>query len=366
MAADERISNRPTRGSVFISYSHADAPWVDAITAACARLQISVWRDRDSIIGGRRWREAITAGIRGASVFVACLSGNYFRNPESFIVDELAVALDEVARRSGDRSWLVPVKIGRYDEADVPPALRRTLHDLHVVDVTADVEAGLGELLSLLLQLTKPDEYWRLLLRQRLEAHVRSQIEHFTSSSTLRVTQVEERWTALLDDLVITPLSTAFIQVLEKADMTKAHQVEHVDLPDTTLLVSGIPYVDTDRFKNALPTSGDDLPDRYFQFLLEQERNMMRLQGWQRRDLVHVMYFTSGDEWILDLCHVTSFDLHVLIVGYLVTQRGVPAGASGKIPISYEQLYPTYVTNSVEHSRFVDVLRQEQLSAHRA
>jgi hypothetical protein len=366
MAADERFSTRPTRGSVFISYSHADAPWVDAITAACARLQISVWRDRDSIIGGRRWRETTTAAIRGASVFVACLSGNYFRNPESFIVDELAVALDEVARRPGDRSWLVPVKIGRYDEADVLPALRRTLHDLHVVDVTADVEAGFSELLSLLLQLTKPDEYWRLLLRQRLEAHVRSQIEHFTSSSTLRVTPVEERWTALLDDPVITPLSTAFIQVLEKADMTKTHQVEHIDLPDTTLFVSCIPYLDSDRFKIALPTSGDDLPDRYFQFLLEQERNMMRLQGWQRRDLVHVLYFTSGDEWILDLCLVTSFDLDLLIAGYLVKQRGATAGTSGKIPISYEQLYPTYVTNSIEHSRFVNVLRQEQLSAHRS
>ena len=93
---------------------------------------------------------------------------------------------------------------------------------------------------------------------------------------------------------------------------------------------------------------------------------MMRLQGWQRRiPRPRLLYFTSGDEWILDLCHVTSFDLDTLIVGYLVTQRGVPDGASGKIPISYEQLYPTYVTNSVEHSRFVNVLRQEQLAANR-
>ena len=188
-------------------------------------LKISVWRDRDSIIGGRQWREAITTAIRGASVFVACLSGNYFQNPASFISGGAGRRLGRGGQKAGrpvpgsSRS-----RSGDTTRRTCPPALRRTLQDLHVVDATADVEAGLGELLSLLMQLTKPDEYWRLLLRQRLEAHLRSQESTLTSSSTLRVTQVEERWTALLDDPVITPLSTAFIQVLEKADMTKAHQ----------------------------------------------------------------------------------------------------------------------------------------------
>ena len=65
------------------------------------------------------------------------------------------------------------------------------------------------------------------------------------------------------------------------------------------------------------------------------------------------------------MCYVISFKLAMMIFGYILT-RGSQSGSSDeKIAVTYEELYPTYVTNAVEHTRFINLLRQEQGSAAR-
>ena len=366
MADATQLANRQTRDSVFISYSHEDVAAVNVIKKACASLQITAWIDRESLRGGQRWQDSIHEAIRGASVFVACLSANYFRNPNSFIVDELACAFNELKKRPRKQAWFLPIKIGSYERSAVPIAFRRALHKLQIVDVTADVDAGLTEYFNIILPITKPDVYWAYLFKHVLGGHIQSKIAHFSESRVQRINQVEDRWKALLQDHVIKPLSTTFIQVREKAQFTGAHQIEQLYLEDMTLLISCVPHLDVNKFKAALPCKGNDLPDRYFQFVLDRLRDMMSVKGWERRDLVHLVYFEEKEDSILDVCFVVSFNLAMTIAGYMLTRRAESGHSDGATPITYEEMYPTFVTDATEHTRFINIVRPEQGSAMRS
>lgn len=133
---------------VFISYVHEDGEQVDRICEVLRAAGVEVWRDRDCIAPGLRWRDAIRHAIRQGAFFLACFSRNYWSRQKSFMNAELAMAIDELTEFRRDQSWFIAI---RLEDCAVPEwsiGAGETLKHLQHVDLFVDWADGMRRVLA--------------------------------------------------------------------------------------------------------------------------------------------------------------------------------------------------------------------------
>jgi len=82
---------------VFISYAHHDRHAVESILRALEKHQVKFW-DAQQIAAGANWMESIESAIEQASVFVLCVSPDFFTS--QFAMFEVGLAIGR-ARKTG-------------------------------------------------------------------------------------------------------------------------------------------------------------------------------------------------------------------------------------------------------------------------
>lgn len=133
---------------VFISYVHEDNGQIDRLCEVLRAAGVEVWRDRDCIAPGLRWRDAIRHAIGQGAFFLACFSRNYWARQKSFMNTELGLAIEELTEFRRDQSWFVAV---RLDDCDVPEwsiGAGETLKHLQHVDLFVDWADGMRRILA--------------------------------------------------------------------------------------------------------------------------------------------------------------------------------------------------------------------------
>lgn len=127
---------------VFVSYVREDSAAVDQLCAVLEAAKIPYWRDRTSLGPGDAWKAKIREAIRGGSlVFLACFSDNSRAKAQSYMNEELTLAVDEFRQMPPGRTWLIPV---RFDAGDVPEwdlGAGRMLSDFNYCDLFGDGRA---------------------------------------------------------------------------------------------------------------------------------------------------------------------------------------------------------------------------------
>jgi hypothetical protein len=99
---------------VFLSYVREDSYKVDRLCRVLDTAQISYWRDRTSLGPGDAWKLKIRDAIRsGSLVFLACFSNHSRAKPESYMNEELTLAVEAFRLMPPGRTWLIPV---RFDD----------------------------------------------------------------------------------------------------------------------------------------------------------------------------------------------------------------------------------------------------------
>ena len=133
-------------GPPFISYLHEDADRVGRIVAGLASGDIQVWIDKESLRATDIWKGEIRRAIRACSKFVACFSASYGSRTQTYMDEEIQLALSEMQLLGHPRSWFVPIML---DAARIP-TIRVTavemLADLHIVDFSAGWTNALDDL----------------------------------------------------------------------------------------------------------------------------------------------------------------------------------------------------------------------------
>jgi len=127
---------------IFLSYVRENASTVDRLAADLRALGVTVWLDRENIVPGRRWRDAIREAIRAGDLFVACFSREFLTRDVSYMNEELIIAIEELRLRPTDRAWFIPASL---DGASIPPrsiGAGETLTDLQWVDLGSDWNRG--------------------------------------------------------------------------------------------------------------------------------------------------------------------------------------------------------------------------------
>lgn len=124
---------------VFIAYAAEDLPHASRLCNALRRERCAPWLDKEKLLAGQNWPEAIERAIEVSDVFVACFTPRSVAKRGMF-QQELRHALECARRRPLDDSFLMPV---RLEECRVP---RRISDQVQYLDLFPDWDKGVRRL----------------------------------------------------------------------------------------------------------------------------------------------------------------------------------------------------------------------------
>ena len=93
---------------VFISYCHKNKTDVDRIYNALTSNGVTVWVDWNNISPGIPWKNAIQQAINHGVYFIACFSKEYNSREQTYMNEELSIAIDMLKQKPYDKIWFIP------------------------------------------------------------------------------------------------------------------------------------------------------------------------------------------------------------------------------------------------------------------
>ncbi len=129
---------------VFVSYVRENSGTVDKLCADLEKHGLLVWRDRDRILPGQRWQDAIRGAIKTGALFLACFSKEFSEKTHTYMNEELTLAIEELRKRPTDRVWFIPVMLTRCTLPDRKIGGGETLRDLQWVALDENWERGIN------------------------------------------------------------------------------------------------------------------------------------------------------------------------------------------------------------------------------
>ena len=76
-----------------------------------------MWLDRTDLLPGMRWKSVIRKAIRSGDYFIACFSPRYVSKAETFMNEELNIAVERLRRMNRSRQWFFPVIL---EDCEIP------------------------------------------------------------------------------------------------------------------------------------------------------------------------------------------------------------------------------------------------------
>ena len=147
---------------VFISYvSENISENIEVVDRLCQELRlhgIQVWRDRENIPPGHRWKREIKRAIQQGAFFIACFSKEYDERYKTYMNEELTIAIEELRQRPHDRIWFIPVKLNECEIPDRVIGGGEILEDLQCVYLYEDWDDRIRRILGVICK-TAHDEY---------------------------------------------------------------------------------------------------------------------------------------------------------------------------------------------------------------
>jgi hypothetical protein len=97
----------------FISYVRENSDVVDRLAEHLRVNGVEVWLDRDDIMPGEYWKNAIDKAIQNGAYFVACFSKELNERAETYMHGELRLAINRLRNMPRHRVWFIPL-LKRY------------------------------------------------------------------------------------------------------------------------------------------------------------------------------------------------------------------------------------------------------------
>jgi hypothetical protein len=116
----------------FLSYVHEDSDIAERIVRNFQRNGIGVWRDKEELAGGIRWKTAIREAVKDGTLFIALHSESRANKTVSHAHEELLLAIEELRKRHTTDRWLIPLRIDNSSIDDRSIGGGETYMDLHV------------------------------------------------------------------------------------------------------------------------------------------------------------------------------------------------------------------------------------------
>jgi len=135
---------------VFISYCHENKDVVDKLCHTLISNGVSVWLDRDNLVPGTPWKQAIQQAIHHGDFFLACFSKEYNARDKTFMEEELSIAIEKLQQKPIDKIWFIPVKLNECEIPSISIGEGETLQDLQYVNLYEDWDTGIEQILNIM------------------------------------------------------------------------------------------------------------------------------------------------------------------------------------------------------------------------
>ena len=133
----------------FISYVSENTETVDLFCQELESRGIQIWRDRNDINPGARWKQVIREAIRQGAFFIACFSEEYNNRGRTYMNEEVTIAIEELRQQPTDRIWFIPVKLNSCEIPNLDIGKGETLQDLQHVDLYKDWDVNIQRILKI-------------------------------------------------------------------------------------------------------------------------------------------------------------------------------------------------------------------------
>ena len=133
---------------VFISYVRENIEIVDWLYQELKSHGIQVWLDRNDIDPGSRWEQAIRRAIHQGAFFIVCFSEEYNNRGQTYMNEELTLAIDELRQRPTDQIWFIPVKLNNCEIPDRSIGGGETLRVFQYVNLYEDWDGSIQRILK--------------------------------------------------------------------------------------------------------------------------------------------------------------------------------------------------------------------------
>lgn len=109
------IQRKRETGHVFLSYFKEDVKQVSELVSDLQSAGHKVWWDQDSssLSPGANWDHQLRVAIRQSYACVVCLPP--ILRSESWVYQEMALAIEQQRRMARDRTFIIPVRLGECD-----------------------------------------------------------------------------------------------------------------------------------------------------------------------------------------------------------------------------------------------------------
>ena len=141
---------------VFISYVHENKSEANRIHKELESHGIKVWRDVQNLKPGGFWQEEIRKAIRKGAFFIACFSKEYNVHDETYMNEELTIAIEKLRQRHPSQEWFIPIKLNECELPDFDIGRGKTLENLTYVKLYEDWDGGIQRIVNL-IQPESPD-----------------------------------------------------------------------------------------------------------------------------------------------------------------------------------------------------------------
>jgi len=135
---------------VFLSYLRENFDSVKKLKSALEEHDIKVWLDKEKIKPGKRWAVAIEEAIRNGDFFIACFSSNYSKRSETYMNEELDIAIQRLKKMPIDRAWFIPVLLSKCTIPNLKINSNETLRSLQWVELYKDWNKGINQIIFLI------------------------------------------------------------------------------------------------------------------------------------------------------------------------------------------------------------------------
>lgn len=126
---------------IFISYAREDYEYAKRIYDYLLQSGQEPWLDKENILPGQNWPNAIKSAIRESQFFIALLSSNSVEK-RGYVQKELRIGLEILDQIPESQIFFIPARIGECE-----PNYER-LRELQWVDMFPDWDTGLKRLMK--------------------------------------------------------------------------------------------------------------------------------------------------------------------------------------------------------------------------
>ncbi len=133
-------------GHVFISYVHDNMSDVDRLCQELISRDIQVWRDIQNLYPGERWKKKIREAIQQGRFFIACFSREYNERINTYMNEEIKVAIEVLSLYPTNREWFIPIQLNECEIPDRDIGGGETLRDFQYFKLYQDWDIGIERL----------------------------------------------------------------------------------------------------------------------------------------------------------------------------------------------------------------------------